>query len=415
MQSTAWEGPAIAPGQSWLGVRELERKYALSHGQIAYWIKTSSIDAASIREPEARGKPRLIDEFAVWSAVNMNYQPHSLKPTRAIVVAPSQPTSQAMPTVIPPQVLRPGRPVIEAAPPSLPNGFLPTAQLVQQYLDLRWLAVQRGEIAESTWKLERLYMTKWALHAPAFPWAQADLDSYNVFLGTKKSRWHAIRYVMTLTRWAKKRYEDVRLPTDIKKGEQKPPRHDVLTMEQEAQMLEAIRTHAHNLWVYAMVLTRTGCRAFEVLDMDWENITPQGFVSKGRAKKRAGMVYFPAGIYELLLTLPEPHTGPVFVSERGDRLNSRAIRNRLQHALQGSGIKFKAPIGSYMFRHLFAERMKDRINIERLASIMRTSVEQLEKTYGKHSDDSFRDLLNKAQADVWGDKPIVPKGTDTKA
>ncbi|MDA0799791.1 MAG: hypothetical protein O2826_12135 [Chloroflexi bacterium] len=58
-----------------------------------------------------------------------------------------------------------------------------------------------------------------------------------------------------------------------------------------------------------------------------------------------------------------------------------------------------------MFRHLYAERMKDRINIERLATIMRTSVLHLERTYGKHSDESFRAIVEAAHRDVWTDSP----------
>ena len=51
---------------------------------------------------------------------------------------------------------------------------------------------------------------------------------------------------------------------------------------------------------------------------------------------------------------------------------------------------------------LFAERTKDRINTERLATIMRTSIEQLEQTYGKYSDESFRTVVAEAVNDAWG-------------
>ena len=71
-------------------------------------------------------------------------------------------------------------------------------------------------------------------------------------------------------------------------------------------------------------------------------------------------------------------------------------------ALDSAGKKAGLPTngGYYRFRHLFAERMKDLINIERLATMMRTSVAMLETTYGKHADSTFSAILANASKDV---------------
>ena len=53
-------------------------------------------------------------------------------------------------------------------------------------------------------------------------------------------------------------------------------------------------------------------------------------------------------------------------------------------------------IGIYMFRYLFAERMEDHIQIERLATIMRTSVKMLEQVYGIHDETSYGPVINDA-------------------
>lgn len=57
--------------------------------------------------------------------------------------------------------------------------------------------------------------------------------------------------------------------------------------------------------------------------------------------------------------------------------------------------------GSYTFRHVFAERMKDRVNLEHLATIMRTSTLMLENTHGKHSDDSNAAIVEQAVTELW--------------
>lgn len=87
-----------------------------------------------------------------------------------------------------------------------------------------------------------------------------------------------------------------------------------------------------------------------------------------------------------------------------------AGRDRLRKAIAKADTDYTGLIGSYMFRHLFAAHMKDQMPLARLASIMRTSVKMLEQTYGKQSDDSFREQLDKASFAVWGDEPITPPG-----
>ena len=47
----------------------------------------------------------------------------------------------------------------------------------------------------------------------------------------------------------------------------------------------------------------------------------------------------------------------------------------------------------YSFRHSYIERMKDVIPYTRLAPMVRTSIAMLVRTYGKHSDESFRPII----------------------
>ena len=59
-----------------------------------------------------------------------------------------------------------------------------------------------------------------------------------------------------------------------------------------------------------------------------------------------------------------------------------------------------------MFRHLYAERIKNIIPIERAASIMRTSVQMLERTYGKHTDESYHTIINEVDRAIFADTPL---------
>ena len=388
------------PQDSWLSIREAERKYGLAHGQIAYWIRTKLMPLDRVQDPPRPRAPRLVHEATVQAIVIRDYQPHRPKRSRAVVLP--APTPQGTPTMIPAEELPQHAPVIQAAPQALPPGYMATAELVTKYLEQRAIKVQRGEIAPKTYELDAHYSKRWALHTPVFPWTQQDIDSYDASYGSMPSRHHAMRFVRALTLWTNKRYPGANLPTDIKPGKQVPPQPDVLTPEQEHIVFAALRSHDYALWVYATVLTRTGCRAFELIDQDWETIDAKGFLSRGRAKKRSGRIYFPPGLYDLLLTLPEPHTGPVFLDRTGKRTHSRDVRNRIADALAKVELDFKGPIGSYMFRHLYAARMKDHIRIERLAALMRTSVAMLERTYGKQSDESFEAIITEADQAVWG-------------
>lgn len=95
----------------------------------------------------------------------------------------------------------------------------------------------------------------------------------------------------------------------------------------------------------------------------------------------------------------------MFLDRTGKRTHSRDVRNRIADALAKVELDFTGPIGSYMFRHLYAARMKDHIRIERLAALMRTSVAMRERTYGKQSDESFEAIITEADQAVWGSEP----------
>jgi hypothetical protein len=126
-------------------------------------------------------------------------------------------------------------------------------------------------------------------------------------------------------------------------------------------------------------------------------------MTKGRAKKPAGQVYFPDGLYDIIMSLPEPHEGPLFmmpVAKR--RMSTLAIEDLMRKAIRRAGLTFKTPVTPYALRHIYAERTKDKIPAIRLAAIMRTSVTHLERTYGKHSDDSFLSVVQEAHAQTWG-------------
>ena len=59
--------------------------------------------------------------------------------------------------------------------------------------------------------------------------------------------------------------------------------------------------------------------------------------------------------------------------------------------------------------------MKDTpgLSRERLATIMRTSPEMLDKVYGKHDDTSFLPLVNAAAKGIWGDDLATAAATAT--
>ena len=399
--------PTEPASPTWKGIRALERAYGLTHGQIHRWIRRGLIPPSAIPNPDHAGQPRLIDETVLQQVFIAEHRPRSTPATtRTIIIQPATPGAPL--TQLSAQVLAPHAPISSLAPLTLPSGYSSTAELVTSYLQLRALAVARGSIKQTTFDLDKLYMTKWALHTPAFPWTQTDIDSYDASLGTRPSRWHAMRYLRALSKWTMRRFPDLRLPTHYVVGTSSPPRHDVLTTEQETSILQAFREWSHTLWIFSTVLTRTGCRGFELLDTDWPDIEHRGFVTHGRAKKRAGTVYFSNGVYELIHTLPQPHDGAIFQTPDGLRYTAQAINRHMNQALRTTDIHgYSGPIGSYMFRHLYAQRMKDRISLARLAPIMRTSIEQLENTYGKHTDQSFRDIIDTAHSDVWSDDPLA--------
>ena len=81
------------------------------------------------------------------------------------------------------------------------------------------------------------------------------------------------------------------------------------------------------------------------------------------------------------------------------------MRNAIRRLETDHG--YTGPLGPYMFRHLYAERIKDLMPIERAASVMRTSVAMLERTYGKHTDDSYHAIINQVDHAIFADDPLL--------
>jgi hypothetical protein len=243
--------------------RQLEREHGLANGSIAYWIQAGLIPTDAIQEPTGKGRPRLVEETAVLGVIAKGYGRRQPQKSRSVVVMPG-PGHKGPAITIEPQVIRPGAAITTIEPPLLPETIGSTVELIQAFLDMRKLNVERGDISIKTWKTEEYYLRLWALHAPVFPWTQRDIDTYDTTWGTMPSRWHAMRYVKTVTRWAEKRYPGIQLPQDIDNRSQKPPRHDVHTDEEVNLFLAAFRAYSYPLWVYSMALLTTGCRSFEL-------------------------------------------------------------------------------------------------------------------------------------------------------
>lgn len=385
-----------------VSVSEAERQLNLSHGQIRYWLKTGRITAAAYQAGSTASRS-LIDLDAVSRAKDSSYTPRGPLETRPIVTLASNGHQQV---IAPAQTLDQHAPLDQQAGPPLPLGYIRTAVLAEQFLAQRKLAVERGSLSPETHRQDRYHLARWVANTPGFPWNQSDVDTFDAKLGTRRFRWHCMRYVRQFSHWAAKRYPNAHLP-EIKVGMLKPRRPDVLTPEQEIATLQQIKAHSLDLYIYSVAMIRTGCRPWELLEADWETTSPTGFVTAGRAKKKAGPVYFPPGLWELLQTLPEPHTGALFKQQLsggtqlryapGSRATSQQMRSRFQRAL-GTYVG----VGSYRFRHLYIERMKDHMTLERLATVTRTSVKMLEEVYGKHADASNLAEVTRAAAEVWG-------------
>lgn len=393
----------------WKSAYALEQQFALPNALIASWYNRGLIPATAIREPGSElntGRSRLFESSAIQHIKDTVYKPMISIVPRAILVPTPDGNKILNVTPEPLQVQVLDKPIILAKPLPLPEGFLTTQHLMKGYLDSRTVEVKRGTIAEKTWKTEELWIRKWTGHATAFPWSQLDVDSYQAILGNAPSAWHGIRYLKAFTRWILKRYPQYRdsIP-DVVLHKQTSPLPDVKTIEETEQILAIFKQHSYTIWALCMAIMRTGGRGFELREAEWETTTHTGFQTKGRAKKTADMLYFPEGLYDFLKTLPEPHTGTIFKNTAGRPYkDAHSIHREMERAFISAKQPIPKGIGVYFLRHLFAQKMKDLIPPERLATMMRTSVEELQKTYGKHTDDSFISSLNAASKKAWGER-----------
>ena len=393
--------PAItAAGASWKSVRALERNHHLAHGQIRNWRNKGLIEAHEIRRTDTGRKEVLIDEAAVQRCIGLAYSPRPTSiPTRPVVIHTNHGQE-----VIASQIVDLSTTATQIADTiNPPEGLQTTAAFVNRYLELRALEVQAGNLQPNTLRLDRMYLTRWAAHAPIYPWSPDDLDSWATKYRYMKSPQHS-QAVRRLTRWVLERDPKATIPHKVRVMPFKSPRLLVPTDAELDAAMAAIRRGHSNLAIFCEVIRATGCRPFELYRRTWTELTPEGFYSPGGRRKPAGHVFFPPDLHQRILELPEPHEPDsfIFVSlfARGGQSQISNIGHALSRVLTSAGI---TGITLYTFRHAFALHYKDRMPLHRLAIIMRTSVSMLENVYGIPRDETNRDVFLKAYAALHGE------------
>lgn len=388
---------------SWRTAYALEQQYKLGNAAIKYWIKTQKLSSEDIRKPFSDLNPTknlLIREAAVKRHVESEYvRPSKELPSSPIVIQHADPKHIQVITPAPIVKRSFGTETREIA--GLPEGFRTTDEIAKIHLAQLKKLNKDGKLSSESYDKYERYYARWAAFAPAFPWTQENLEDYDTSLTT--NRWEHIRFVNTLTIWAKRRYPQINLPSTAKLGVYKAKRHPVLAKELEIPALEAMKAYRYELYLACLTTARTGCRGFELREAEWQSLSPTGFRTKGRAKKPQGLVYFPNGLYKLILTMPGEHTGVIFKDHRGLPYTHDMLQDEISLAWNKANLPPRRRLGIYMFRHMFAERMKGKIPLEQLATIMRTSVKMLETVYGMHDDPFFTPVLNEASKQVWGD------------
>ena len=459
-------GAPVLPGMSWLGVREAGRKYGVTDGTIRNWIRDGLIEAREVQEPSGPGKQRLVDEYAVWRVWASKQKPGSLgrvSPGGETPTPPSdagagrahagtaQPTSgsegmSARPSRRLPSASPAPTAGISSTPSSTPSastspstGSLPqtapgseqhrTADLVDEYQAYRMQLVDRGRLSLRTVKDHWLSLRTFAEQVPIFPWAYPQLEAFVFSLPKAWSgtRTHTLcAHVQTFQSWLERRFPDERLPSW--KGGLVPgldvEQVDPLTPEQA----EAIIAAASGLDQAMIVLFReTGIRPFELRDLAWEELTPEGWTTKGRGKtKRKHYVPIADELYDYLRAVsPSALSGgyvfPGRSSGRGQLLLGTQLAETATYPIvaryfRESGVEADRS-GPYMFRHTFIMAMKETVGVE-LTSLMVGHADIAKaaglskmtiQTYGKHSELYLRDQYLEAREKLGWRVPTAPR------
>ncbi len=396
MASPAEPNPhTLPPGSSWRTLRDLERTYHLAHGQIRNWRKNGQIEPHEVHASDTGRKEVSIDEAVIRRCLN-NFRPRK-RPSlsRPFVIAGAD-GQLAQPSQ--PQLLQHQEPLAAfASRIEVPQGYTTTAAIVERYLALRNLEVRAGAIQPTTFEIYRMYLRRWALHAPLFPWSADDVDTWKIKTGDHKAS-HPMRTLRALTLWCLERWPNCGIPPKVKLLPYKPPRPVVPPPAQLMQALALIHDSNPSLGIFCTVLAETGCRPFELYRRTWADITPTGTWSPGSAHKQAGEVIWDSDTYDLIQQLPQPHEPDAFAfaslwprnKTSTDKLRIATITINMANILRAQGLPRITP---YTFRHAFALKYKDRLPLHRLAMIMRTSVNMLTTTYGIPQDDSNRRAL----------------------
>lgn len=201
------------------------------------------------------------------------------EPSKQVVFAPIKLTSPiaisteggSITVVLTPQIVQARQ---EVQDPENTSGSIPTQVLINRYLQIRKISLDQGKIAYKTWDNKRHFMTKWARFCPNFPWTYQEIDNYDLAL--REGHYHALRYLKTLSLWIDKRYPNT-IPVKINLGTQRPPRHNVLTPDEEASLMDAVFNFNKNVWLFIYTLAHTGCRGFELSEVTWQELSEKGF------------------------------------------------------------------------------------------------------------------------------------------
>ncbi|MFO0849976.1 MAG: site-specific integrase [Gemmataceae bacterium] len=211
------------------------------------------------------------------------------------------------------------------------------------------------------------------------------LDAHTTWAGARR---HAVMAVKRAYSWADK--QGLLTPNPVRGVEVEPGRRRtrVLSKEEQAEILAAIRDEPFRLFVLAML--ETGCRPSEVARVTAGHVNLDlgvwVFEAHKTAKKtgKPRVVYLTPAAVELTRTLVEKHPdGPLFRGPRGGRAFSRnnvrcrfmRLRKKLPHL---------AHFVCYNLRHTYAtQALVNGVGVAQVAELLgHTSTEMVSKVYG---------------------------------
>jgi integrase len=211
------------------------------------------------------------------------------------------------------------------------------------------------------------------------------VDAHKTWTGARR---HAVMAVKRAYSWADK--QGVLSPSPVRSVEVDPVRRRtrVLTRDEQAEILAAIRDEPFRQFVLAMI--ETGCRPSEVARVTAANVDHAlgvwVFEAHKTAKKtgKPRVVYLTPAALELTKRLVEKHPeGPLFRGPRGGRpftrnnirCRFRRLREKLPHL---------AHFVCYNLRHTYAtQALLNGVGVAQVAELLgHTSTEMVSKVYG---------------------------------